>query len=134
MDARPTPQAAAPCAIVIFGASGDLTKRKLIPSLYNLASYHLLPADFSIIGVARRPLSDDIFREQLGKALAELGTQPVDPNLWERFQGGARSFRERVQNLWECRILPLCPTRLFRDHRRAFVAVGTAKGREWPLA
>ena len=87
MDACPIPQAAEPCALVIFGASGDLTKRKLLPSLYNLASYHLLPADFSIIGVARRPLSDDIFREQLGKALSELGTQPVDPNLWSRFRG-----------------------------------------------
>src|SRR6202046_1970229 len=87
MDACPTPQVAAPCAIVIFGASGDLTKRKLLPSLYNLGSYHLLPAHFSIIGVARRPLSDDVFRDQLGKALAELGTQPVDPNLWSRFRG-----------------------------------------------
>ena len=89
MEACPTPQAADPCAIVIFGASGDLTKRKLIPSLYNLGSYHLLPADFSIIGVARRPLSDDVFRDQLGKDLAELGTQPVDPNLWSK-------FRERI--------------------------------------
>jgi glucose-6-phosphate 1-dehydrogenase len=89
MDACPTPQAAAPCAIVIFGASGDLTKRKLLPSLYNLGAYHLLPAHFSIIGVARRPLSDDIFRDQLGKDLAELGTQPVDPNLWSK-------FRERI--------------------------------------
>ena len=87
MDACPIPQAAEPCALVIFGASGDLTKRKLVPSLYNLASYHLLPADFSIIGVARRPLSDDVFRDQLGKDLAELGTQPVDPNLWSRFRG-----------------------------------------------
>ena len=86
MDAFPTPQVADPCAIVIFGASGDLTKRKLIPSLYNLGSYHLLPAHFSIIGVARRPLSDDVFRDQLGKDLAELGTQPVDPNLWSKFQ------------------------------------------------
>jgi glucose-6-phosphate 1-dehydrogenase len=87
MDACPIPQAAEPCALVIFGASGDLTKRKLVPSLYNLASYHLLPADFSIIGVARRPLTDEVFRDQLGKDLAELGTQPVDPNLWSRFRG-----------------------------------------------
>jgi glucose-6-phosphate 1-dehydrogenase len=72
--------------IVIFGASGDLTKRKLLPSLYNLGSYHLLPTHFSIIGVARRPLSDDLFRDQLGKDLAEFGTQPVDPNLWSKFQ------------------------------------------------
>jgi len=89
MDACPIPQLAEPCAIVIFGASGDLTKRKLLPSLYNLGSYHLLPAHFSIVGVARRPLSDDIFREQLGKDLAALGTQPVDPNLWSK-------FRERI--------------------------------------
>src|SRR6516165_12402878 len=86
MDACPIPQLAEPCAIVIFGASGDLTKRKLLPSLYNLGSYHLLPAHFSIVGVARRPLSDDIFRDQLGKDLAELGTQPVDPNLWSKFR------------------------------------------------
>ena len=89
MDACPIPQLAEPCAIVIFGASGDLTKRKFLPSLYNLGSYHLLPAHFSIVGVARRPLSDDIFREQLGKDLAALGTQPVDPNLWSK-------FRERI--------------------------------------
>src|SRR3984893_18383625 len=87
MDACPIPQAVVPCALVIFGASGDLTKRKLVPSLYNLGSYHLLPADFSIIGVARRPLTDEIFRDQLGKDLAELGTQPVDPNLWNVFRG-----------------------------------------------
>jgi glucose-6-phosphate 1-dehydrogenase len=87
MDACPIPQAVESCALVIFGASGDLTKRKLVPSLYNLASYQLLPADFSIIGVARRPLTDEVFRNQLGKDLAELGTQPVDPNLWNRFRG-----------------------------------------------
>src|ERR1700724_204599 len=89
MDPCATPQAADPCAIVFFGASGDLTKRKLIPSLYNLGSYLLLSAHFSIIGVARRPLSNDVFRDQLGKDLAELGTQPVDPNLWSK-------FRERI--------------------------------------
>jgi glucose-6-phosphate 1-dehydrogenase len=89
MDACPIPQPAEPCAIVIFGASGDLTKRKLLPSLYNLASYRLLPAHFNIIGVARRPLSDDIFRDQLGKGLSEFGTQPIDPNLWSK-------FRERI--------------------------------------
>ena len=87
MDACPIPQPAEPCALVIFGASGDLTKRKLVPSLYNLGSYHLLPADFSIIGVARRPLTDEVFRDQLGRDLAELGTQPVDPNLWSQFRG-----------------------------------------------
>jgi glucose-6-phosphate 1-dehydrogenase len=81
------PRAGDPCAIVIFGASGDLTKRKLVPSLYNLASYGLLPNHFSIIGVARSEWDDDTFRTQLGKDLAQLGTQPVDPKVWEEFRG-----------------------------------------------
>jgi glucose-6-phosphate 1-dehydrogenase len=84
---QPIPRAGEPCAIVIFGASGDLTKRKLIPSLYNLASYHLLPKNFSIIGVSRSDWSDEGFQAQLGKDLAQLGTQPVDPNIWSEFQG-----------------------------------------------
>src|SRR5215469_7339362 len=86
MDKNATSRQADPCAIVIFGASGDLTKRKLLPALYNLASYGLLPSNFSIIGVARRDWSDDDFRDKLGKDLAELGTQPVDPNLWGKFR------------------------------------------------
>jgi len=87
MDAcQPTPRAGEPCAIVIFGASGDLTKRKLFPSFYNLASYHLLPENFSIIGVARQGWSDDFFRDQLGRDLQELGTQPVDAQIWDHFR------------------------------------------------
>src|SRR5690348_9218392 len=83
---QPVPQAGDPCAIVIFGASGDLTKRKLIPALYNLTSYGLLPRHFSIIGVGRQDWSDDAFRDQLGKDLAQLGTQPVDPKVWDYFR------------------------------------------------
>src|ERR1700733_8368164 len=82
---QPIPRAGEPCAIVIFGASGDLTKRKLIPSLYNLASYHLLPKNFSVIGVARSEMSDQEFHARLGKDLTALGTQPVDPNIWNEF-------------------------------------------------
>jgi len=83
---QPTPRAGDPCAIVIFGASGDLTKRKLIPALYNLTSYALLPDKFSIIGVGRQDWSDAAFRDQLGKDLAQLGTQPVDPKIWGYFE------------------------------------------------
>ena len=53
-DAGRTPD---PCIVVIFGASGDLTKRKLLPALYHLDQQNLLPADFSVVGVARRDLS-----------------------------------------------------------------------------
>ena len=82
----PPPLRAGPCAIVIFGASGDLTKRKLLPSLYNLAAIGMLPEEFSIIGVARREISHDEFRAQMTKAIGEFGTQKVDPKLWQKFQ------------------------------------------------
>src|SRR5580698_3364505 len=77
---------AGPCAIVIFGASGDLTKRKLLPSLYNLAAIGILPEDFSIIGVARREISHEEFRAQMTEAIGEFGTQKIDPRLWKEFE------------------------------------------------
>ena len=49
-----------PCIVVIFGASGDLTKRKLLPALYHLEQQHLLPKDFAVVGVARRDLSGNV--------------------------------------------------------------------------
>ena len=52
-----------PCVMVIFGATGDLTHRKLLPALYDLAIEHPLPAGFAVVGFARRPYSDDQFRE-----------------------------------------------------------------------
>lgn len=81
----PAPKRAGPCSIVIFGASGDLTKRKLLPSLYNLAAVGILPEDFSIIGVARQEMSHDEFRAQMTKAIGEFGTQTIDPALWKQF-------------------------------------------------
>ena len=54
-----------PCAFVIFGASGDLTSRKLIPALYNLACQDLLPSDFAVIGYAMTPLDDTEFRDKM---------------------------------------------------------------------
>ena len=58
-----------PCTIVIFGAGGDLTRRKLIPALYSLARDKILPADFALLGVAREAWDDDAFRAVLRKAL-----------------------------------------------------------------
>ena len=53
-----------PCVMVIFGATGDLTHRKLLPALYNLALEHPLPAGFSVVAFARRPYSTDEYRQQ----------------------------------------------------------------------
>jgi len=66
---EPTPE---PTALVIFGASGDLTRRKLLPALYQLARGQRLPARFSVIGVARSAMSDDAFRQQFHDSLKEF--------------------------------------------------------------
>ncbi|MGA2598757.1 MAG: glucose-6-phosphate dehydrogenase [Bryobacteraceae bacterium] len=65
-----------PCVMVIFGASGDLTKRKLLPTLYNLAKNDAVSADFALIGFAIEPLSDDQFRELVRKDLVEFAGAP----------------------------------------------------------
>src|SRR3954454_13994053 len=60
-----------PCAVVLFGATGDLTHRKLAPALYHLAVEGQLPSEYAIVGVARRDWDDDQFREELRKTLAK---------------------------------------------------------------
>jgi glucose-6-phosphate 1-dehydrogenase len=70
------------CAIVVFGASGDLTKRKLVPALINLARDRLLPQEFAVIGIARRPMSDADFRQKLAQALHESAPPAPDGPLW----------------------------------------------------
>jgi len=75
-----------PCVMVIFGAAGDLTARKLIPSLYNLLNAGLLPKEFAVIGVARTPMSDEDFRKSVGEALKQFATTEVDAQLWQGLQ------------------------------------------------
>src|SRR5579863_10421884 len=70
------------CAMVIFGASGDLTKRKLIPALYNLAKENLLSKEFALIGFARSEMSSEDFRKLIGDELNQFATTTVDPELW----------------------------------------------------
>jgi glucose-6-phosphate 1-dehydrogenase len=84
------PLSAAPgdaCILVIFGASGDLTQRLLIPSLYNLARNRLLPDAFAVVGVARRDMSNEAFRTAARQALqASTRVGEVDATLWERLE------------------------------------------------
>ncbi len=74
-----------PCAMVIFGASGDLTKRKLIPALYNLAKDDLLSKEFALIGVGRSQMSSDDFRAKMTAEIREFATTTVDDDLWHWF-------------------------------------------------
>ena len=72
-DELTTGRRAEPCALVIFGASGDLTKRKLVPSLMGLAKDGLLPPSFAVVGFARRPWSDEEFRNELRDGVQQFG-------------------------------------------------------------
>jgi glucose-6-phosphate 1-dehydrogenase len=80
-----TGKTADPCVMVIFGASGDLTRRKLIPALYNLAQYQLLSREFAVLGVARRPMSTEDFRKSVSDDIKKFATGSVDPDIWEWF-------------------------------------------------
>jgi len=75
--------AAAPCAMVVFGASGDLTKRKLIPALFNLVKASLLPKNFAVLGLAFDQLSENDFRAQVTSFLAK---EDRDSDAWNWFQ------------------------------------------------
>src|ERR1700733_14502633 len=75
-----------PCSIIIFGASGDLTARKLIPALYQLFKEKQMPSDFRVIGFARREKTDDSWRTELRQALDQFSrTKPVDNAVWTEF-------------------------------------------------
>ena len=74
------------CSIVIFGASGDLTARKLIPALYHLFKEKLMPSTFRVIGFARRDKTDASWRQELRTALDQFSrTKPVDEKVWAAF-------------------------------------------------
>jgi len=78
-----------PCTMVIFGASGDLTKRKLVPALYSLAQQNLLPGGFSIVGSGRTTMSSEDFRARMGEAVNEfLEVGAVDNSVWENCAAG----------------------------------------------
>src|ERR1700690_2199036 len=92
-DARPAQKKpkvgrkADPCVMVIFGFTGDLTRRKLIPALYNLASQQWLSREFAVIGVGRRPMSDEAARQKVTEDFKKFATGGVDKDLWEWFVG-----------------------------------------------
>jgi len=79
-----------PCLLVIFGASGDLTSKKLMPALYSLAFRGLLPERFGIVGAARSDETDDAFRERMKQAVSEHARDPFKAEVWDEL---AKSMR-----------------------------------------
>ena len=70
------------CVLVIFGASGDLTRRKLLPAIYNLAQARHLPERFAILGVARPAVDEASFRAQMRAHVTEVEGEPLEPDRW----------------------------------------------------
>ncbi|MFN8619188.1 MAG: glucose-6-phosphate dehydrogenase [Chloroflexota bacterium] len=77
-----------PCQIVIFGATGDLAHRKILPALYNLRRAGLLPPESGILAFARRPYTDTAFREEMRASVTEHSRMPVEAGLWDDFASG----------------------------------------------
>ena len=109
LSSRAVPQ---PCSLVIFGATGDLTHRKLVPALYNLAADGELPPAVTVIGFARREKSDDDFRREMEETTRKFSRQPVRDEIWKTFaqslfyvqsdfgdENGYRKLAERLKQM-----------------------------------
>ncbi|HUI74427.1 MAG TPA: glucose-6-phosphate dehydrogenase [Candidatus Acidoferrum sp.] len=101
-----------PCAVVLFGASGDLAKRKVLPALYDLATHNSLGSSYAIVGFARTAMNDETFRAGSGEAaktISEVG--PIDPEKWGKFSsnlyynageyGDPQAYKQLAQRLAE---------------------------------
>ncbi len=84
-------RSAEPCAMVVFGASGDLMRRKLLPALFNLHLHGLLPQQFALVGVSRKELTDEAFRTLMTESIERFCTQALDRSAWE-------DFRQRIRH------------------------------------
>jgi glucose-6-phosphate 1-dehydrogenase len=88
---------AEPCTVVIFGASGDLAKRKLIPALYRLVQERMLPAEFAIIGLGRTAMTDEEFRQKMKEAMLEFSeAKSVDEEVWQSFAEGIHYLTSNI--------------------------------------
>ncbi|RMG68259.1 MAG: glucose-6-phosphate dehydrogenase [Calditrichaeota bacterium] len=135
-----TPKHVQPITLVIFGASGDLTRRKLIPALYVLYKQKLLPPALKIVGTARRPLSDEAFRQQMEegiRAFSRIKPQPGEPELKAFLsllyyialpggEGDYRQLREKLDSLYAAEASETLP-----DSRLYYLA--TPPEAFWPI-
>ncbi|MEA2621946.1 MAG: glucose-6-phosphate 1-dehydrogenase [Chloroflexota bacterium] len=77
-----------PCVMVVFGATGDLAHRKILPAVYNLRRAGLLPQESAVLGFSRRPYSDSTYRSEMRQAVEKFSRNPVEPALWDDFASG----------------------------------------------
>uniref|UniRef100_UPI003140A553 glucose-6-phosphate dehydrogenase n=1 Tax=uncultured Nitrospira sp. TaxID=157176 RepID=UPI003140A553 len=89
VDIKPAPEAVTPveaCTLVIFGGSGDLARRRLIPAVYNLLLDGLLPAKYAVIGLGRKPMTDDEFRSLVKEGIVKHSRQALVEDTWTTFK------------------------------------------------
>jgi glucose-6-phosphate 1-dehydrogenase len=114
--------------LVVFGASGDLTKRKIFPALYALAFRRLLPESFAVVGVARSEQSDEQFVELMERAVREFGRDEFRDDVWERLGEATRYIAadiadaESLERLDRC-LLSLDEERGTRGNRLYYLAI-----------
>ena len=82
------PVIAGPCGLVIFGVTGDLARRKLMPAVYDLSHRGLLPPGFSLVGFARREWADEDFMKTVHAAVREHARTPFREDVWEQLAAG----------------------------------------------
>jgi glucose-6-phosphate 1-dehydrogenase len=144
------PRPAEPCAFVIFGAAGDLTKRLLVPALYNLAVSRLLPDGFAVIGVARGEMSNEQFRDRMGTALRDFATMPLkadivrdllarfsyvrgdfdDPETYKRLVGAIDQATRDLRTGGSCLFYLATPPNVFALIAQHLVAAGLSREKD----
>ncbi len=122
-----------PACIVVFGATGDLTHRKILPALYNLRRVGLLPPETTIVGFARRPYTDEQFRVDLKEAVSQHSRVPLQDAIWDDFAAGIfyqqgefhepEAYKRLSQRLDE-----LSASRGTRDNRLFYLATPPSLG------
>src|SRR6201992_2850693 len=84
------PRIAPPCAVVIFGVTGDLARKKVVPAIYDLANRGLLAPNFALVGFARRDWDHDAFAEEILQSVKEHSRTPFRQAIWDRLADGCR--------------------------------------------
>lgn len=104
------------CVMVIFGASGDLTKRKLIPALYNLAREHFLSEEFAVIGISRRPMTHEAFRAKFTDEIQSCNNGQPDQAVWNWLAQRLYYLAGDLQDAATYQQLQQLLTQIDRDH------------------
>ncbi len=112
LSAESTPE---PLIIVIFGATGDLAHRKLLPALFKLSAGHLLPPHFAVVGVARREKEHEDYRAEMREAIEKYGDAEIVPAVWDSFSQGLFFSQAQFQDIQAYQDLKTCLDKVSKE-------------------